>query len=301
LEKKMTEVTETPAAPAEGGTPAASAESQPAAPAVKPTQEPASLVESGDPNAAPAETPAPEAPAAAPETPTEPTWFLADGVPGEGDAPEWFRADKYKSLDQQAKAYVELEKRLGAFEGAPEDGTYKINVPEGIPLEFDTEHPLFQELNNWARESQLSQKGYDQIIGMFANYEAAMQPDMGELKKQVGENADARINSVNQWAKSNLSEEEYKSFRNAQTMANAPDVFKAMEAVIAKTREVSLPGPDDDVSGATKTTLEEINEMQAKRDESGQRLYEKDPAYREMVEKKRRDYFASLPSSGQMR
>ena len=49
-------------------------------------------------------------------------YFLTEGIKGTGDTPEWFKADKYKSIADQAKAYTELEKRFGGFKGAPKDG-----------------------------------------------------------------------------------------------------------------------------------------------------------------------------------
>jgi hypothetical protein len=223
----------------------------------------------------------------------KPTWFLSEGVGGKGNAPDWFKADKYKTVDEQARAYPELEKRFGAFEGAPKDGVYKINPPEGIQVEFDTEHNLFQGLNKWAKESNLSQKGYDDVIGMLANYEASLAPDMGEIKKQVGENADARISSATQWAKSNLSTDEYAAFGKAMTQSNAAEVFKAFEAVIAKTRQVAMPKADEDVTSATDSGLEAIKTAHNKRNEKGQRLYDVDKKHREEVEARYRAYAAA--------
>ena len=39
------------------------------------------------------------------ETPVAVTdgWALAEGIPGEGDQPEWFKGEKYKSVADQAK------------------------------------------------------------------------------------------------------------------------------------------------------------------------------------------------------
>ena len=271
-------------------------EPAPAAPAAPVVPTPASLVP--DPEPAPAVAPTSLVPDPAAPTPgNDSKWYLAENVAGQGDAPEWFKADKYKSVDEQAKAYVELEKRFGAFTGAPEDGVYKINIPEGVPVEIDPSHSLFQELNKWAGESQLSQKAYDAVIGMFARYESSVAPDMDNMKKDLGDNADARLNSVAQWAKSNLSEDLYKAFRNAQTQANATDTFKVFEAIIAKTRQVAMPKPGDDVPGTVLTGLEEINAMQTELikdgDDKGKRRYIVDSEFREKVEKLRMRFLAA--------
>lgn len=275
------------AAPAAPATPAPAAE--PVAPAAAPA---ASLVDGVDPGAAPA-APAQPATPAEPAPAAEAKWYYGENVPGTGDAPEWFKTDKYKTIEDQAKAYTDLEKRFGAFVGAPKDGVYKVNIPEGFKGEFDTAHPLFQELNTWAKESNFSQEAYDSVIGMLTRYEASMVPDMAEIKKELGENADARLSSAAQWAKSNLTADEYAAFREAQTQSNAASVFKAFEALIAKTRQVALPTPGADVPGAAPTGIAEIQAMQAKTNENGQRLYEIDPKYREQVEQKWREFYAN--------
>ena len=60
-------------------------------------------------------------------------------APEEGEKPEWLK-DKYKSVEDQAKAYAELEKKFGGFTGSPE-GDYEMKVPEGISGEFDMDDP----------------------------------------------------------------------------------------------------------------------------------------------------------------
>ena len=286
----------TPAA--DPSAPAAPAPAEPASPVAK-TGEPQSLADSADPNAPAAPAADPAKPAADPAA--DPKWYLADGVPGNGDAPEWFRNDKYANLFEQARAYPELEKRFGAFVGAPTDGVYQVNVPEGVPVEFDHEHPLFQELTEWGKSNQFSQKAFDGLIDMFARYEASLVPDMGQIKQQIGENADSRLNAVNQWIKSSLGEDGYNAYRMALTKENAADVFKTFEATMRLSRQVNAPKPGDDVPGAGKNELEEINAMQLKRNEKGQRLYEIDSKYREEVEQRRMKYFAAQDKAQQQR
>ena len=61
------------------------------------------------------------------ETTEQPSWYFTapsddnEGVPGNGELPSWFKVDKYKSVDEQAKAYNELATRFGGFEAAPKD------------------------------------------------------------------------------------------------------------------------------------------------------------------------------------
>ena len=103
----------TPAAPVEPAVPAAPV-ADPAAPAalVAAPVVPASLIDPAAPGA-PAEPAAPVVPAEPSLVPDPPaaSWYLSEGVGGEGEAPVWFKGDKYKTIADQAQAYPELEKR----------------------------------------------------------------------------------------------------------------------------------------------------------------------------------------------
>lgn len=280
----------TPAAPAPAETPAAAPATPAAAVATPEANE--SLLPAIDQVAdAPAEEKPAEPPVETAVNQDTPEWFLSEGVKGEGPVPEWYKADKYKSVGEQAKAYAELEKRLGAFTGAPKDGKYEFNMPEGLDGSLDTEHPLIEGFTEWAKENQMSQGAYTQVLSMLAEYEATMAPDVVEIKKQVGEDADQRIAAVSSWAKANLKPEEYETVRKATSGTNAADVFKSMEALIAKTRQVRLPPPGREDGDAPAGGEAAINAAQAKLGPDGKRLYETDAHYRAKVEKMRADFY----------
>lgn len=223
--------------------------------------------------------------------PDAPKWFLATGVQGEGEKPDWYKDEKYGSITDQAKAYDDLEGRFGAFTGAPKDGTYETKVPDGLVGEFDVEHPLFNEFALWANKSQLSQEAYDDVLGMFGRYEASLTPNMETIKAELGEDADSRIVAVNRWGKANLDTAQYERLRAATAKENAADVFAVLEAVIGKTQQPSMPKLGDDVVAAQPGGLAAIDAMQAKLGTNGKRLYETDAKYRNEVEQKRMDYF----------
>lgn len=232
------------------------------------------------------------------KTEEKPAWFYAEGVPGKGEPPEWLKTTKYKTLEEQAKAYPELEKRFGAFTGAPKEGKYEAPpVPEGLEGEFITDHPIFDKFQKWALDNQVSQQGYNAVLGMLAEYEASRAPDMAEIKKSIGEDADARITAMTQWAKANLDADGYGVLRAAMSQENAADVLKAFEQIVAKTREPApKPGPDVPPPGANKR--EEIEAMQGKLGPDGKRLYDTDPKYRAMVEQKWTEFETARMSGG---
>ncbi len=223
-------------------------------------------------------------------------WVLSEGVLGTGDRPAWFKHDKYKSVSDQAAAYPELEKKLGSFTGAPKDGKYEFKPPEGVgDYKLEEGHPLTEGFNKWAVEHQLNQEGYNDLLGMLVQYELAQQPDMGEIKKELGEKADERIGSVVKWSKANLGDKGIDLVRSATTGANAAAVFQLIEQVIAKTTQTRLPKPGESgESGAQPNTAAAIREAQAKKGGDGKRLYDTDPVYRKQIEQQWADHYTAL-------
>jgi hypothetical protein len=207
--------------------------------------------------------------------------------------PVWFKADRYKTVEKQAEAYDHLEKRFGAFTGAPKDGKYEVKLPEGVGVELVAEHPLLTDFQKWAAEHQLNQGGYNELIGMLAQYEAAQIPDMNEIKGQLGANADARITAVAQWAQANLTPVEYQKVQAATTGSNAAAVLEVLEGVIAKTKQVVLPKPGQDVVAAQPMGRSAIEAMMQKRDSNGQLMYFADEKYRANVDAETRRLYES--------
>ena len=233
---------------------------------------------------------APAAPAPAPEAPK---WHYADGTPGKGEPPAWFKGDKYKTVEQQAEAYAHLEKRLGAFVGAPKDGKYEFKAPEGLNVELKSDDPLVGDFTKWAATNQLSQAGYNELLGMLAQYEAGRQPDIGAIKGELGPDADTRITSVVQWAKANLDKADYEVMRAATAGVNAASVFKTLERMIAKTVQAPLPPPGADVPAGQPVGLQAIQAKMNVRDENGQVKFFVDSKYRAGVEAELAAYTAA--------
>ena len=77
------------------------------------------------------------------KTPVNANNDTPENQPNEPDEeqPEWFMKDKYKSIDEQAKAAFELQKKMGKYWGAPNEN-YSIEGLEGI----EESDPLIQNL-----------------------------------------------------------------------------------------------------------------------------------------------------------
>lgn len=233
----------------------------------------------------------------------EPSWFWNEDQPGSGDTPEWLKADKYKTVADQAKAYTDLEKKLGAFTGAPEeyetpkaeDFASSIELPEGVDFNIDPEDPLLQTFIPMAKEMGVSQEGFNKLVGMYiqqqANDYASTMTSMAEEKERLGANAEERLGNIDRWAKANMDDELYQKLANSLTTAEA---VEAVEHLIGKARNSKLPNPAE-ITPRPGVTKQEVDELMAAKDDKGKLRYVTDPIYRKSVEAKMKSLWGTEP------
>jgi len=218
------------------------------------------------------------------ETVDAPVWSYAEGINGEGDAPEWYKGDKFKSVADQAKAYKGLEAKLGGFTGAPE--AYEITLPDGIDSEFIADDPMMEQFQTWAKEKQLDQGAFTELFHMYVNNEnGKVGVDRESELSALGSNAKERLTNIADFAKANLSEEEYNGILEATTTAAG---VKAIEALIAKTRGLKIPTDNGEVDhGMAHSDIKErMNDPRYAKDKTFrdettkmyERLFGKEPA-----------------------
>lgn len=214
-------------------------------------------------------------------------YLFADGVEGTGDAPEWFKSNKYKTVSDQAKAYTELESKFGAFKGAPKEGKYEI---EGINFE---ENPLMATVAEWGLANQLSAEGLENLVVKVGELAAKQQEeDQTAAMKQLGENAQKRLADLASWGRNNLSTEEYVQF---QGLAQTAGHVEVLEKLIGMTKNSKLVKPDDvTTNSSTKADAEaELKAAYLATNDKGQRLMEVDPAYRKKISAQMRDFYGN--------
>ena len=224
-----------------------------------------------------------------------PAWQWSENVVGEGETPEWLKADKYKTVEAQAKAYGELEGRFGAFTGAPEE--YELHISDELKeagFNVDPEDPVVQEFSKWAKESNLSQEGYNGLLemkGMLDAAEAKAQEDqMAEEIKSLGAQGQERIGNINAWANANLPADMIDGFNSMVT--NAASVA-AIEALISKTR--NAPISPEGLAPQPSVSTEQLKEMQFAKDEHGNRKMS-DPEYRANFNKLAAEVWGAEPA-----
>ena len=214
-------------------------------------------------------------------------WFFADGVAGEGEAPEWFKGGKYKSVSEQAKAYTELESRFGSFTGAPEE--YSVNLGEELSergVSIDSDDPMLEEAMKFAKDANMDQKGFDNMVNLYAMMKVAESDAIQQAKqeeiKSLGSDAQKRLDNLNAWGNANMPPELFEGF---QSMVQSAGSVKALERLVAMTR--NAPVNPDSVSQAPSVSSEEVMKMQFEKDEHGNRRIQTDPAFKQRYEQMR--------------
>jgi len=126
---------------------------------------------------------------------TEPTlaegeYFLSENIKGVGEMPEWYKADKYKSVAEQARAYTELEKKFGGFTGAPKDG---YELYDGV----ESDDALWAELVEFGTANNMNQSALHQAWELLtAQEEAVEQVSVEEEIGKLGPNAAEQITTA---------------------------------------------------------------------------------------------------------
>jgi hypothetical protein len=221
------------------------------------------------------------------QAPTEPandSWYLSEGVNGEGDRPEWF-SDKYDSVAEQAKGYNELSKRFGGFTGAPED--YALNAPEEFGEHpdgswFDGEDANVTFIKDFGREQNMSQEAFDALTqGWLRHTVGNLQEVQAAEMQALGPQAGDRLDAIEKYGKANLSPEGFANLKGVVTSAVAVEV---VEELIAKSKNAVMV---DSAKTQTNTglTREKLDEMVA------DPRYQESPTFRKEVDAKFRQLF----------
>ena len=213
-------------------------------------------------------------------------FFLSDGIKGNGDMPDWYNSNKYKSISEQAKAYSDLEKKFGGFTGAPKDG---YESPEGI----ESDDALLSELNEFAAKTNMSQDAYNDAWQLLSAQDQAVNAvnQEDELAK-LGDNAHTRIKTVEGFMKNNLSPELYEEARELVTDANS---IKLVEMLVKATSPVKLP--IDGGESPTGITWPDIEVEMFKKHENGELLRSISPEHEKKIKRMQHEWGGDKPNA----
>lgn len=186
------------------------------------------------------------------------------------DRPEWL-PEKYNSGEDLAKAYKELESKLGtkeedirnsiieeiqneAFSERPETaGDYQI--PENIDAESANDNELFQWWANHAYENGFSQEEFENGINVYAEAMMKNVPDIDAEEAKLGDNASARIEAASMFAHKMFTEEQLPAI---ERLFQTADGVMVMETIMEKMKDGSFSEGTQPTAGPTEQELREM-------------------------------------------
>ena len=181
---------------------------------------------------------------------------------------------KYKSPDDLANAYKELEKKLGskeedlrgkileelqseAFKDRPASaGEYQL--PETLDSEAAVDNELLQWWSNHAFENGYSQEEFEQGIDMYAKAYESMRPpevDMEAEAQKLGDNANQRIEAASMFANKFFPEAAIPAI---ERMCETHEGIVALEHIMEAMKDGSSSGDSTPSSRIDEQALREM-------------------------------------------
>ena len=211
-----------------------------------------------------------------------PSWYYtaptddSAGVGGNGEVPDWLMVDKYKSMEEQAKAYPEAAKKLGGFVGAPE--TYEM--PEGME-EGTLDAGMVDIVKEIGKEFNMGQGMFNELLSKVNEYQSGQQEEAtAQQMEALGENGEQRINAVNNWLNTNAPKEVIEMI---MPMATSAESIKALEFFIDKSKGSKVA--DQTTQPTEKMGQAEYATLLMAKDGYGNLKMSTDPEYKAKMDK----------------
>jgi hypothetical protein len=240
----------------------------------------------------------PEMEAIYPKNTEEEIWYLRDGQIGEGKRPEYFNHKTFKTVEAQAKAWVdsrkkitELGERLKGFGEFPEE--YAIKLPDELKKFAEEEEGLGEQLIKLkvlAKDNKVSQGAFDKILEYFGGYlktkkdnkiEAVNRYDSEQLEKidPIKSEAVRKLKEMKVWLNQSFPDMNQESLSNSMNTAGTYEILDHI-----RTRMPHNQIPTD----APVTQFEHREEL---REQMRNPRYGKDRAYTAHVDRGYEKYF----------
>jgi hypothetical protein len=150
---------------------------------------------------------------------------------------------------------------------------------------------MVQNLQEWGKEHQLSQEGFEALVQNYTAWSNAVQEQrVQEEFKKLGANAPQRIQNVRTFLEGTIGTELTQKLAPSMTTSES---VEAMEVLVNKLKG-NLGTPAKNVEPKPSITKEQIEAARFKTNENGERLMSIDPEYRQKVLKMEQMYLKSI-------
>ena len=229
------------------------------------------------------------------EVPAEEVAQVEQGEVTQEEQPEWFKSDKYKTIDDQAKAYTDLEKKFGSFTGAPE--SYEATISDALTeagVSINADDPLMAKAVEYAKASNMSQEGFNGMVQLYAENMVSEHLALEEYKatqlESLGNGGAQRIDGINKWVDANMDAESAEGLRGIITTAEG---VQAIEQLIAKTKNAPVAAAD--TTPVLSVTQTELDAMYFAKDDNGNRKINTDATFKAEYESKKNALHGTAP------
>ena len=217
----------------------------------------------------------------------------------QSDRPEWL-PEKFKSAEDMARAYSELEKKMGA--GAKEDeAEVEQSETEAENKQEQTEENVSEAYQTIAEASkeffendgQLSEETYNALEkaglprDLVDSYAAGQQALLQSEEAQIQSGANGQYDAMAEWANENLPQEEIDAFDEAVTGGTVQQAKLAVQGLYARYQNATGSTPkltQGAVSGTSTMPFKSMQELA--RAQSDPRYRSGDKAYHQEIDRR---------------
>lgn len=207
-----------------------------------------------------------------------------DSTPPVQEPPEWFMKDKFSSIDEQAKSYPELLKKMGKNWGAPDD--YAIEGIDGLVKD----DPLLAHIKPAIKELGLSQDGFNHLVKSWQEAHVKLGKEAEEqLKKELTQKEAQTVQTVSKWMDESFSKEDADTMRSWILNVKDFQLLNRLRTMLPAGSNV----PSSMANGGVKfeTTKEVNNEKIKYRTEVNSGFRVQDKNYENELQQRWRDAF----------
>lgn len=132
-------------------------------------------------------------------------FFIDEETKFDTGRPEWVDK-KFSSFKDLSTSYKKLQKKFGAFKGAPKE--YSTEFMNDLKKDINTDDDRFKNFQEWAKSKSVDQDSFEELVGLyvgmapdkksFEEYTSKMEPKQIEDLAKINEWLDAKGLDVSQ-------------------------------------------------------------------------------------------------------
>ena len=201
------------------------------------------------------------------ETPTEVSPPTTNESVAEPTRPSWLN-EKFETGEDLQKSYDELASKLGkSKEDVKSEGLQELEteayanrpasagdyqIPEILDEAEAATNPLLKWWADYSWDNGLSQEEFNEGIAKWAEHTGSNQPDLEQVKKDLGDNANARVEATQLFVNKFFPEDLRDAVAELGTSAEG---IKALELI---QRSMQQAQPNNQATAPAKQTIEDL-------------------------------------------